>query len=183
MSNLTLDEQREFMQIACNIAQHSPDPSTQNGSVLVKTEFGNTDTGFKRNPTLVASGYNTFPLMVEQHKDRFERPIKYAFIEHAERNSLFDAAKVGIQTQGLIMVCPWAACSDCARAIIQCGIHELITLRPAEADTNVRWDDSISVAMTMLQEAQVQVTYFDGPVFTNEEEGVTLLRNGMAWCP
>jgi len=155
MSNLSLDEQREFLQIACNIAQRSPDPSTQNGSVLVKTHFGDVDSGFKRDPTLVASGFNTFPFKVELAEERFERPIKYAFIEHAERNSLFDAAKFGIQTQGLIMVCPWAACADCARAIIQCGIHELVTLKPLEVDTNPRWDDSINIAMTMLKEAEI----------------------------
>lgn len=184
MSNLSLDEQKEFLQIACQVARNSPDPSTQNGSILVKTIFGNTDRGFNRNPTLVASGYNTFPSGVgygDEFPERMNRPVKYTFIEHAERNSLYDAARFGIQTQGLIMVCPWAACSGCARAIIQCGIHEVVTLRP-EAE-NTRWDDSIKAAMMMLSEAGVEVTYFDQQVFDEHNETNILRRNSEVWKP
>ena len=184
MSNLSVEEQKEYLQIACQVARNSPDPSTQNGSVLVKTVFGNTDKGFNRNPTLVASGYNTYPTGVgygDEFPERMVRPLKYAFIEHAERNSLFDAARFGIQTQGLIMVCPWAACSDCARAIIQCGIHELITLKPEQE--NDRWDDSIKAAMTMLSEAGVEVTYYEGQVFDAHDHTNTLRRNGEVWKP
>lgn len=184
MSNLSIDEQKEFLQIACNIAQRSPDPSTQNGSVLVKTIFGNSDNGFKREPTLVASGYNTFPTRVEYgvgFEERLERPVKYSFIEHAERNSLYDAARFGIQTHGLVMVCPWAACTDCARGIIQCGIHEVVTLKPE--GPNERWDDSIDKAMTMFREAGVEVTYFEGRVFDGNHNDVTLLKDGKSWTP
>lgn len=184
MSDLT----RYFLQQACAVAQQSPDPSTQNGAVLVDSLVqgplnGDTDNGWRANPIVLASGCNEYPVYVnygEGYEERFERPLKYSFIEHAERNALYDAAFEGIRTRNLIMLSPWAACADCARGIIQCGISELITLKPEEV--NDRWDSSIGVAMTMLKEAGVKVTYFEGKVF-DEHNQITLRRNGETWLP
>ena len=184
MSNLSIEEQKEFLQIACNVAKNSPDLSTQNGAVLVKTTFGNSDSGFRRNPTLVESGYNRFPVGVNSDinlvSERFQRRLKYTFTEHAERNCLYDAARFGIQTQGLILVCSWITCSDCARGIIECGIHEIITLKPKWE--HKAWDDSIANANIMLNEAGIKITYFEGKLFDDKEQ-VTLLFNGKKWMP
>lgn len=50
--------------------------------------------------------------------------MRYKYSVHAERNVIYLAAKLGIKTDKLIMVSPWATCSDCAQAIIQTGISE-----------------------------------------------------------
>lgn len=148
---MTGDILQRAMEMAYVKALDSPDPSTQNGAVLVHLN------GRIEPDTLVC---NEFPCGVEYTPERWERPLKYSIIEHAERNSLYAAASWGIQTAGLVMVCPWAACTDRARAIIQCGITELVTLPRADAETNGNWNDSISIADQMLAEAEVYVNYF-----------------------
>jgi dCMP deaminase len=59
---------------------------------------------------------------------RWARPLKYQFVEHAERNAIFNAARIGVKTEGC-----WAfmnfmptPCADCARALIQAGIVKII---------------------------------------------------------
>lgn len=178
------DEKREFLQIACAYASRSPDPSTQNGAVLV--DFIMQPRLHTITPKVVAHGYNTFPLGVkygDSYPDRYERPKKYAYIEHAERSAIYRAAREGVGTKGLILVCPWAACSDCARGIIEAGIREVVTLTPIADDTNARWDSSINAAMEMLEEAKVTVTYFESPIFREKDPSLTLRRNGILWHP
>lgn len=67
------------------------------------------------------------------------------------------------------MISPWAACADCARAIIMAGITKLITLPREESE---RWDDSIKIADTMMKEAKIEVIKLDRTF------GVWLRRNG-----
>lgn len=152
-------------------ATESPDPSTQNGAILVAN--GTT-------PILATAACNEFPSGVQYCGERWERPLKYSLIEHAERNAIYAAARLGIATAGTTLVCPWAACSDCARAIIQAGISELVTLAPESGDTSDRWVASIEVAMTMLFEADVVVTYLQGADFADTP---SLRRDGKAWQP
>lgn len=64
----------------------SPDPSSQIGVVIVPLA------SHKR-----VMACNTFP---ERVTPRLERPEKYAFIEHAERNGIYHAAKYGIVLNG-----------------------------------------------------------------------------------
>lgn len=98
-------------------SEHATDPSTQNGCVLVRPDI----------QEVVSYGANHFPEGVESSDARWERPLKYAYVEHAERNAIYSAARRGIKTKGLHMYCYWAACADCARAIIQAGITRLVT--------------------------------------------------------
>jgi len=54
-------------------------------------------------------------LGVKDLPDRFERPIKYMFFEHAERNAIFTAARHGIRTEGATLYVQALPCVDCAR--------------------------------------------------------------------
>lgn len=149
---------RHIMRRTITHAAGSLDPSTQNAAVLCQDRPGGL-------PFVLPHTFsvNEFPRGVEVTPERWERPAKYQYVEHAERNSIYLAASFGTKTFGLTLVCPWAACTDCARAIIQAGIRCLVTIRPLRGDTNNRWDDSIRVAMGMLSEANVEVVYLDGP--------------------
>lgn len=162
---------RDLLVESCRYAQQSPDPSTQNAAVLCW--------GVGGYPIEATWEVNRFPRGVAYTTARWERPLKYSVIEHAERNSIFAAARLGVSTEGLTMVCPWAACSDCARAIIQAGISRLVTISPDPVQTHQRWDESISIAMTMLDEAGVEVVYIDGPLGCD----FTILRNGTPFAP
>src|ERR1039457_2884604 len=105
------------MHEAMEAATHSPDPSTQSGAVVMLADG-----------QVVAADYNRFPVGVTESKERWERPLKYRFIEHAERNVIFQAARKGIKTEGATLVCPWSACSDCARAVVEAGFTTLVRL-------------------------------------------------------
>lgn len=152
----------DHMKAALTEALNSDDASTQNGAVLVNSETNQ----------IVSHGHNTFPNGVTKNDERWQRPTKYFYTEHAERNSIYDAAYNGVQTNGLIMYCPWFACADCARGIIQAGIREVVGLQKQASDTNNRWDASIEAGMTMLKEKGIVIRYID------HNFGIILRRNG-----
>lgn len=143
----------EVLRLTCQEALNSPDPSTQNGAVLVRSNTVYTNT----------FACNQFPPGVQYTEDRWERPAKYEYIEHAERGAIYSAARQGIPTQGLTLVCPWAACADCARAIICAGVQTLVTMSP-HGNTHTRWQGTIDTALVMLEEAGVGVVRIDGPL-------------------
>ncbi len=156
----------QYMKMAYTEAMKSPDPSTQNGAVIVST------TG------VIVSDCNRFPDRVTVNGERLERPIKYHFIEHAERNAIFKAAKLGIGCQGATMYVPWFACSDCGRAIIQAGIHKVVGHQRMLDETPDHWKESIAHAMTMLKESGIVLE------FLTEELGCNkILFNGKWWQP
>ena len=150
------------MRRAYEIATHSPDPSTQNGATIA------------RGPTVLADGCNTFPPHIAY---RLERPAKYTFIEHAERSAIHVAAFDGHATAGAKMFCLWAACAECARAIIGAGIRELVTHEFYLDKGTDHWNATIADAKTMFAESGVTVTYTDVQVM---KKGESLLFNGEA---
>lgn len=130
-----------YMNEALLEAKGSDDPSTQNGAIIV------------RNGEIIGRGNNNFPLGVEHTEERWERPTKYQYVEHAERNAIYSAAMIGEFTAGAEMYCVWASCADCARGIAQSGIKKLIRLElPYE-----HWADSVGVGDILMKEAGVEV--------------------------
>lgn len=161
-----MTDHRYFLREAYKIAQQSLDPSTQNGAVLVDPAHA----------TILARGANNFPRDVQTQPERWERPAKYSWVEHAERNAIYDAALIGVPTKGLVMYCCWAACTDCARAIIQSGIKEVVTHYDPTSSTRFEmpaapsWLESIKIAMKMFDEAAIKITPIEGPLFLLDEE-------------
>jgi dCMP deaminase len=149
------------------IARQSKDQSNQNGAILWL------------DGVLLTTGANNFPLGVEVTEERMERPLKYNFIEHAERNALYSAARAGKSTFGATLYCPWVACADCARGIIQCGISAVITHGPRLDMTPERWKESVDLALGMLDEARVPVIRYEGVLFNTEP----VIVNGNLWDP
>ena len=101
------------------------------------------------------------PEGVKRTQERCERPLKYQYLEHAERGCMYRAAKNGIKTEGAILYCPWFACIDCARSIICSGINEVVGLRSVMDRTPERWLENIKQAEGMLLESGIKCTYID----------------------
>lgn len=139
---------KQYLEYAYRLALQSPDLSTQNGAVIV------------RDNKILGQGHNTLPFGVQITEERLQRPLKYAFTEHAERNAIFDAAKRGAPLQGAIMFCPWFACADCGRAIIQAGIRAVYGHKKMFDQTPDHWKESIEHSFTMFKEAGVQVGFY-----------------------
>lgn len=151
-----------YLAEAYKLALNSPDPSTQNGAVLVK------------DGTIIGEGWNAPPNGVQLNDERLVRPFKYHFFEHAERNAIFDAARKGISTVDATLYCPFIACVDCGRAIIQSGIKRVIGHLPFKPQEGDRWYESCAISFGMLEEAGVEVSWYDGkigaqPVLYREE--------------
>lgn len=112
---------------------------------------------------VVASGYNGLPRGVSDHDDaRFDRASgeKFHWIEHAERNAIYNAARVGAALDGCTIYVNRFPCADCARAIIQSGIARVVC--PPRPVNDGALDHSFLVAETMLGEAGVTLTLCDG---------------------
>ena len=170
---ITQEEQdRAYLELAYrNAKEMSVDPSTQNGSLLVSMDE-------------MVDAANYFPHGVMTDPSRWEPPMKYAFIEHAERNAIYAAARLGIPTEGSVLYCPWFACYDCARGIIQAGISRVVGHLACFEKTPDRWKESINIAFTMLHEANVKCDLYDGVVFGPEiKDPISIRFNTEIWRP
>lgn len=146
-----MDWDTYFFDLVRVASEKSKDRSTGVGAVIV---------GFDHE--VRSLGYNGFPRGVDDDIDeRHERPAKYLWTEHAERNAIFNAARIGTSLQGCSIYIDWEPCARCARAIIQAGIAQVvIDGRGAAAKKKFwaeRWAEDCAVGREMLKEAGVSV--------------------------
>jgi len=138
-----------FIELAKYFASWSKDRSTGVGAVIADTEN-----------RIVSIGYNGFPAGFNDDIDsRHERPQKYSYTEHAERNAIYNAARIGVSTKNCSMYLMWFPCPDCARAIIQSGITTLVCTRP-DFDTP-KWGEGFRLSLEMLEECKINIIYYE----------------------
>jgi dCMP deaminase len=140
-----------FRGIAHQVKLKSKDRYTQIGAVVVGSDN-----------QIVSTGYNSFPRGIDDSIDeRQERPEKYYWFEHAERNSLYNAALIGVSTKGCTMYLTCGIpCSDCARGIINSGIKKIVCERVGGAVGNL-WDEHAKRSIEMFNEAGVRIEYYE----------------------
>lgn len=146
----------------------SEDTSTHNAAILLDPKTGDE----------VARGVNHYPGNFRNYPSCHKRPAKYEYVEHAERDVIYTCCRQGIQTRGLIMVCPWACCSDCARAIAFANIRIVIAHLQAFDRSPDRWKDSIRIGMDILREENVIYHLLDVEVGR-----CVNLFDGKEWAP
>ena len=138
---ITWDEY--FMGIAKLSAQRSKDPNTQVGCCIVSDEN-----------KILSMGYNGFPIGCSD--DDFpwvregETPLdnKYLYSTHSELNAILNYP--GASLKDARMYVTLFPCNECAKAIIQCGIRELVYECDKYADTT-----SVQASKMMLKAAGV----------------------------
>lgn len=106
-----------FMRMANVIAERSKDPSTQAGAVVVTADN-----------VVVGLGYNGFPRGIDSDKLPWDRDgelqnTKYAYVCHAEENAIYNSNG---PVRDCKLYCTLFPCNECAKTIIQNGIHEVI---------------------------------------------------------
>lgn len=133
------------------IAKWSKDPSTKVGAVIVDPQ----------DNSIVSLGYNGFPRQVLDTPDRLEnRETKYRMIVHAERNAMLFARR---DLRGMTLyTMPFMPCARCAGMIIQAGISRIVTVVPP-LDIESRWGADLAIALKMITEAHVQLSYISRP--------------------
>lgn len=107
-----------FMGIAVLSGQRSKDPSTQVGACIVG-----------KNNKILSVGYNGAPRGYEDEDMPWDREgnfidTKYAYVCHAELNAILN--NPGIDFEGARIYVDLFPCNECAKAIIQSGIKEVI---------------------------------------------------------
>lgn len=142
------------LRLAATVSAWSDDPSTKNGAILVPAGDA--------FDTVVA--WNSIPRPLENRPDRVLRPLKYRYIEHAERAVIYRAALTGTPTLGSRLFCPWFACADCARAIICAGVSEVIGSARARNATPDRWIEQVIAGEELLREAGVSMRWLAEPL-------------------
>lgn len=130
------------------------------------------------NEGWLISSANRLPDNVERIKERLRRPNKYKWIEHAERGVIFRAASEGFVTRGATMVAPWAACPDCARAIVCAGISELVVHGPARNKSPKDWAEQMAIGDEILKEGGVKLTVIDDQIGNCHHQ-----MRGIIWHP
>lgn len=167
--SMTIDRtRREWLRDCYREAVNSPDRSTQIGVIIFD--------GFQDQ---ISTGYNAFTKGWVPSEADHERPRKYQIIEHAERRAIYSAAKEGFCTYGGTMVATWAACSDCARAIVECGIQRLIRHYPILDDATERWLESITIGDQILKAGGVEIIDIMGRI----PGAPAIVRDGKAYFP
>ena len=114
MDYLSWDEY--FMGVAMLSAQRSKDPSTQVGACIAN-----------RDHKILSVGYNGMPTGCSDDVMAWER------VCHAELNAILN--NDGGSLKGAIIYVTLFPCNECAKAIIQSGIREVVYWHDKYADT------------------------------------------------
>ncbi len=132
-----------FMSIAMLSAMRSKDPSTQVGACIVNSE--------KR---ILSMGYNGMPKHCSDDEfpwDRDGSPLssKYLFVCHAELNAILNCNSGSVK--GCTVYSTLFPCNECAKAIIQSGIAEVVYMSDKYSES-----DSVLASKRMFDTAGVK---------------------------
>ena len=116
-----------FMGVALLAAERSKDPNTQVGACIVD-----------ESNRILSTGYNGFPLGCSDDVFPWDRSgeqteTKYPYVVHAELNAILNAR--GKNLTGSKIYVALFPCNECAKAIIQSGIKEVVYLSDKYHDT------------------------------------------------
>ena len=133
-----------FMGLAHLSAMRSKDPSTQVGAVIVDQEH-----------KVVGIGYNGLPIGCSDDEFPWDREggmleTKYAFVVHAELKAILNSTR---NLHGCTLYVSLFPCNECAKAIIQAGIAELVY-----ADDKYNGTPANLASRRMLTSAGVKMT-------------------------
>ena len=136
-----------FMGIALLSGERSKDPNSQVGACIVSPDN-----------KILSIGYNGFPTGCSDDEISWEREgdfaeTKYPYVCHSELNAILNYT--GPTLKGSRIYVTLFPCNECAKAIIQCGIKEIIYLNDKYADT-----DGVKVSKKMLEMSKVKYTKY-----------------------
>ena len=114
-----------FMGVAMLAARRSKDPNTQVGCCIVS-----------QDNIIISTGYNGMPKGCSDDEFPWNRDgavSKYAYVVHAELNAILNAN--GRDLRGSRVYVALFPCNECAKAIIQSGVKEVLYLSDKYADS------------------------------------------------
>ena len=142
-----------FMGIAMLAAKRSKDPNTQVGACIVS-----------QDNIIISTGYNGMPKGCSDDEFPWGRDgaeTKYPFVVHAELNAILNAN--GRDLRGSRVYVALFPCNECAKAIIQSGVKEVVYLSnkydgTPSVEASKRMLDAAGVKYTRLRPATKSIT-------------------------
>ena len=136
-----------FMGIALLSGERSKDPSSQVGACIVS-----------QDNKILSMGYNGFPIGCSDEEMPWEREgkaldTKYPYVCHAELNAILNYTGTSIKNSKLYVTL--FPCNECAKAVIQSGIKEIIYLSDKYKDT-----DSVKASKKLFDVCKVKYTKY-----------------------
>jgi len=137
-----------YLNLCRQVAARSKDPNTQIGCLIVGPAH-----------EIRSTGYNSFPRGIRDDvPERRTRPTKYLWMEHAERNAIYNAARTGTSMEGCTIYVDIMPCMDCARAIVQAGIKAVvISQERMEQYSSDQYDEHFHNVEVLFGEAGVGI--------------------------
>ena len=134
-----------FMGIAHLSAKRSKDPNTQVGACIVSEENKILSVGYNGMPT----GCSDDEIPWEREGDLLD--TKYPYVCHAELNAILNS---GSSLRGSRLYVTLFPCNECAKALIQAGIKEVIYLsdKYAGSDTTLASKKMLGMAGVKVRE-------------------------------
>lgn len=141
-----------FMTMVYLIAMKSKDQNTHVGAMIVGPDN-----------EIRSVGYNSFPRRINDDvPERQERPEKYFWFSHAERNALYNAAMVGIPVKGCRLYTNGVPCNDCAWGVINAGLSEVIVDKKWDDNNYAQWKEHADRSRIMFLEAGIRLRFWGG---------------------
>ena len=145
-----------FMGIAMLAARRSKDPSTQVGACIVSPEN-----------IIISTGYNGMPKGCSDddfpwaRSAEVENDTKYPYVVHAELNAILNANGRDLRHSRIYVAL--FPCNECAKAIIQSGVKEVLYLSDKYADSlstlaSKRMLDAAGVKYSQLRTSLKEIT-------------------------
>lgn len=140
-----------FMGVALLSAKRSKDPATQVGACIVNTKN-----------KIVGAGYNGLPAGCNDNEFPWDKQgdflqTKYPYVCHAELNAILN--NIGMDLHGCRIYTALFPCNECAKAIIQSGITEVIYLSDKYdgSDTSVASKRMLDTAGVSYRKVESQI--------------------------
>lgn len=138
-----------FMGVAVLSSMRSKDPNTQVGACIVSAER-----------KIIGVGYNGFPSGCSDDDLPWARTgdwgqTKYPYVCHAELNAILNANNPSA-LKGSTLYVALFPCNECAKAVIQSGIKEIIYLSDKYMDS-----DATKASKRMLDAAGVKYHHLE----------------------
>lgn len=143
-----------WMNVCFDVNWKSFDPSSKHGCVSIAP-----------GGSLITSGYNG-PIRGSDDKSiPLTRPEKYAFMEHSERNCIYNAAREGKRMLGCTFYVTGLPCVDCMRAMVQVGAVRIVYGPYHAAMMHKPEDIAVYDKLLAGQKVRVERFQFDAELF------------------
>lgn len=134
-----------FLGLAFAIAERSMDSQTHHGAII-------TD----RKNHILGTGYNSFPMGLDDETLPNSRPDKYLFMCHAEASAIAQApCNLWGMSDGCVLFITGTPCHTCLKSIIQSNIKKIVMVD--RQGTQLEDENTLRACNLMIEQSGIEV--------------------------